>query len=78
MVNFSLILPLLRFVNVQAFLDVPKSTVTFPRKIIQIATGEVLHYNHTLYALCEDGTLWSKTITFHSGKKWTPLLNKSS
>jgi hypothetical protein len=41
------------------------------RKIVRIVTGPVPSGSHVLYALCDDGTVWSRD---HVGQQaWAPL-----
>ena len=45
------------------------------RKIIQIVTGQDLQCDlgHTLYALCDDGTVWWRTYACPKLDKWQPV-----
>lgn len=45
------------------------------RKIIQIVTGQDLQCDlgHTLYALCDDGTVWWRTYASPELDKWQPV-----
>lgn len=38
------------------------------RKIIQVVTGHHQNYDHALYALCDDGTLWVATWSYEADR----------